>query len=500
MNIYIFLFQTKYGDYMSIWNINEKKREYKKLAENKKVDILIIGGGITGLTSAYYLSDSKDICIVDANIIGHGVTLNSTAKINYFQECIYSKIIKKTNYNNAVKYLNSQRYAIDELKKIIEKENIACDFKKTPSYVFASSEEQINVLDREIKFLRHNNIDATKNKLPINIPYYKSYFVSDTYIFNPIKYLNGLYNILSNKNVSVYENTKIIKIERDKNKNEYVCYSDKYKICAKKVILATHYPFFLIPFIMPIRCSIEKSYIIVSKVKKDKNFTCISADRPTYSCRYYEDKDKFYQISLSKSHDIYSNNDDKYHFDRVKEIFELENKNIIMKYTNSDVMTPDHMPYIGKLKENLYIGVGYNTWGMTNGVLAAKIITDEILCIENKYNNVFNPNRFNIQTIINFPVYIYNNAKSYIGTKLIKNKYWYSSRVKFYKRGGKLLALYKDKNGKNHIVYNKCPHLGCSLIFNETEKTWDCPCHSSRFDLDGKCIKGPSNYDISYEK
>jgi len=482
---------------MSIWNIHEKKRNIKELNKDIKVDILIIGGGLTGLNSAYFLKDNKDICVVDASIIGHGVTLNSTAKINYFQQTIYSKISKTTNYDNAVKYLNSQRYAINTLKRIIEKENIDCDLKEAPSYVFASIESEVEVLKKEVNFLRRNKIKVIKKDLPIKTKSFGAYYVSDTYTFNPIKYLNGLYDILINKNINIYENTKIIKIEKVNNK--YICYGEKYKITANKVILACHYPFFLIPFMMPLRCSIEKSYIIVSRVEKDKNLTCINTNNPVFSCRYYNDKNNIYQISLAKSHDISSNQNDAYYFNRTKQIFNLKDENIVMKYTNSDVMTPDHMPYIGKLKENLYIGVGYNTWGMTNSVLAAKIITDDILNNENEYNEVFNPNRLNIQIIFKLPVYIYNNTKSFIGTKLIKNKNWYSSRVSFYKENGKNMACYKDENGNKHIIYNKCPHLGCSLIFNEIEKTWDCPCHSSRFDLDGNCIKGPSTYDISYK-
>ena len=482
---------------MSIWDKNIKREDIRKLDKNKEVDILIIGGGITGMTSAYYLRNYKNICVVDANIIGHGVTLNSTAKINYFQQAIYSKIIKTTNYNNAVMYLESQRYAIKNLKQIIETENIDCDFKKVPSYVFATSKSEIATLENEINFLRRNNIEVFEGNLDINIDYYKAYYVEDTYIFNPIKYLYSLYNILKDK-INIYEKTKINKIEKVDNK--YICYGEKYKIKANKIILACHYPFFLLPFMMPLRCSIEKSYIIVSKVKEDKNFTCINTNNPVYSLRYYSDKNNIYQISLSKSHDISSHNNDTYYFDRVKEIFKLEDKDIVMKYINSDIITPDHMPYIGKLKDNLYIGVGYNTWGMTNGVLASKIISDNILGKRNKYKNVFKPNRINIQTIIKVPLHIFNNTKSYIGTKLIKNKKWYSSRVSFIKKDGKCLGCYKDENGFEHIVYNKCPHLGCSLIFNEVEKTWDCPCHSSRFDIDGNCIKGPSTYDISYKK
>jgi len=482
---------------MSIFIINEKKRNIKELDKDIDVDILIIGAGITGLTSAYFLKE-KNICVVDANIIGHGVTLNSTAKINYFQQTVYTKISKTTNYDNAVKYLNSQKYAISILKSIIENEKIDCNFENVPSYVFANREEEIPVLESEVKFLKRNNIFVNEKKLPIRINSHKSYCVEDTYIFNPIKYLNGLYDVLSNKKINIYEKTKILKINKVDNK--YICYGEKYKITANKVILACHYPFFLLPFFMPLRCSIEKSYIIVNKVNKDNNFTCISTNNPVFSCRYYNDNDDIYQIVLSKSHDISSHQNDEYYFNRVKEIFKLKEKDIVMKYTNVDIITPDHMPYIGELKDNLYIGTGYNTWGMTNGVLAAKIISDEILNIENEYKETFKPNRINIQSVLKLPIYIFNNAKSFIGTKIIKNKSWYSNNISFYNENGKSLACYKDNKGIKHIVHNKCPHLGCSLIFNEVEKTWDCPCHSSRFDIDGKCIKGPSNYDISYKK
>lgn len=483
---------------MSIWNLDEEKRNIKKLNKNKDVDILIIGAGLTGLNTAYMLKDEKNICVVDANVIGHGVTLNSTAKINYFQDSMYIKIIKAVGYNSAVKYLKSQRYAMSLLVDIIKKENIDCDLEKVPSYVFANSEREVSVLDEEVEFLRKNGIDVKEKKLSLNTDVYKSFCVNDTYIFNPIKYLIGLYKILTNSGIDIYENSKITNIERINDK--YICYGNEYKIFAKKVVLATHYPFFLFPFFMPLRGSIEKSYMIVSSIKNDKGFTCINTNNPTYSCRYYKDGDNIYQISLSKSHDIYSKNDDLYHFNRVKEIFKLKDKNIILKYTNSDIYTPDYMPYIGKLKENLYIGVGYNTWGMTNSVLTAKIISDDILNIDNEYKNVFNPNRINLAIILKIPVYIYNNIKSYLSSKLIKNKKWYSDKVEFFYKNGQSLGCYKDEKGNKHIVYNKCPHLGCSLIFNEVEKTWDCPCHSSRFDIDGKCIKGPSNYDISYKE
>ena len=178
-------------------------------------DILIIGAGITGMTTAYFLKD-KNVCVVDANRIGHGVTLNTTAKINYFQERIYTKIKSIRNEECAKKYLKSQLNAIKDIKEIIEKENIDCDFKRVDSYVFSNKESKIEPLKKEVEFLKENNIDVKEKELPSKITQYSSYYVSDTYIFNPIKYLEGLYKLLKDK-INIYEKTKIIKIEKKDN-------------------------------------------------------------------------------------------------------------------------------------------------------------------------------------------------------------------------------------------------------------------------------------------
>ena len=482
---------------MSIWTLKEESRKINILDKDITIDTLIIGGGITGLSALYFLRDLKDVCLVDASIIGHGVTMNSTAKINYFQQCIYTDIVKSSSYKNAVKYLYSQKDAIQLIKGIIENENIDCDFENVPSYVFASSKEDVSYLEDEVKFLRDNSCEVIERDIPISFNNYKSYCVNDTYVFNPIKYLNGLRNILEKK-FSIYENSRIYEIEKVNDK--YICFGKNFKITCNRVILGCHYPFFLLPLLVPIRSSLEKSYMIVSRVNRDRKFTCINTDNPSYSCRFYNDGTNIYQISLSRSHDLAFSKDDEYQFRRVQDIFNIKDKDMVLKYSNSDIMTFDHMPYIGEINDNMFIGLGYNTWGMTNGVLAGNIISDLVLGVTNEYSEVFNPKRINFSSLLKFPLYVFNNMKSYVGSKINKNKEWYSDKVKFCNIDGEEVGIYTDEEGKEHIVYNKCPHLGCSLLFNEVEKTWDCPCHSSRFDLDGKRIKGPSVGDISYKK
>ena len=473
---------------MSIWK--QLKHDEQILNENIEVDTLIIGGGLTGLLTAYNLKE-KNICVVERKTIGCGVTKNSTAKITYLQETIYTKISSLLGKTKSELYLKSQLESINILKNIIEKENIECDFINTPSYLFASTKKEIKNLLKEINFLKENNIKIEQSSLPCNTKVYLSYKVNDTYTFNPIKFLTSIYNILRKNNIPVYEQTKIIDVR--KQNDVYICKTKKNQIIAKNVIFASHYPYFLIPFYAPIKVSLEKSYIIISKVNEYKNFSCINTKKPTYSCRFYKDNDKNYQISLGSSHNLAFKLNDKLLFDKVQKQFNLKNEDIIMKYSNSDIITSDHVPYIGKLKNNMYIGCGYNTWGMTNSVLASKILSDLILNKNNEYTSLFNPNRINISNIIKLPYYIYNGIYSYLRSKINKNKSWYSKNVTIKNN----IGTYIDEKGTEHKVKNKCPHLGCGLIFNEEEKTWDCPCHGSRFDIDGKCIKGPSNENIN---
>lgn len=481
---------------MSIWN-RKIEANTKILTENKTVDVLIIGAGLTGLTTAYYLKNQPSLCIVEASKIGHGVTLNTTAKVTYFQERIYTKIATSTNEEKAKKYLKAQRQAISNLKQLIEKEQIECEFKKTPSYVFANTEKEIEPLKAEVDFLRSQGIEVNETPLPEKITTYASYSVEDTYTFHPLKYLEGLYKILKEKNIPIYEDSPVFKIEEKEGK--YICYTKQAQIKANRVVLACHYPFFLIPFFLPLKSSIEKSYIIVSKVEKARDYSCISSATPTYSCRFYNDGKNKYQISLAESHNTAFNQDDEKHFDRVKNIFGLEEKNIVERYSNIDVLTPDHMPYIGKIKHNMYIGVGYNTWGMTNGSLAGKIISDMIMYKQNEFVPLFNPKRKSISHYTKLPYYLFGQTKSFMGAKIKKRKDWYPSTITFQRIDGKSIGIYIDEQKQKHIVYTTCPHLGCTLLFNKQEKTWDCPCHSSRFTIDGECIKGPSVKDIKVE-
>lgn len=481
----------------SIWLDNIKKREFRKLDKDIDVDVLIVGGGITGVSSAYHLSTGElSVCLVEKNKLLEGVTSRTTGKLTYLQENIYSKLVNFHGREKAKLYLDSQRDAVKLVKDIIDKNNIDCNLEKVSSYVF--DYDDVESVEKEINLLNEFGVSLKlSDVLPNGENINTSFFADDTYVFHPIKYLSRLVDICCDRGIKFYEDTKVISV--DDVDGEFVCKTDNNIIRAKYVVIAVHYPYFLFPFLMPFKSYLEKSYIEAFKVDKNYNYSAINISKPIISTRFFEDGEDIYQIHLTNSHNYCFKNDEEMNF---SQLFECNDSDAEYAWSNKDIMTNDLLPYIGRLNDsNVLIGTGYNTWGMTNGSIAGKIISDIILDRKNRYIELFNPNRkLNLGSFLNFPVALFSSAYSFIKTKVSKNKEWYSDRVRFEKRNGKDVGIYTDEEGYEHIVYNLCPHMKCSLIFNEIEKTWDCPCHGSRFNIDGKSIEGPSNYDITYSE
>ncbi len=424
----------------SVWLDGIKKEPFDSLRENIEVDVLIIGGGITGISTLYQLCDSKlNVALVEMNEIGHGVTSRTTGKINYLQGICYSKLGVK-----ASEYLKSQRKAIQLIKDMIEKEKIACDFENVSSSVIARNDKEKKLLKKEYQFLKNNGIDVEYKENRIT--------VWDTYVFHPLKFLYGIAYLCKDK---IYENTRIENIQ--KSEDEYVCKTKHASIYAKEVVLACHYPFFLIPYFMPIKCYQVKSYVMAKK-NIHQPVTFITTSKPTLSRRYHKD----WEITLIDSHNIshFMNREEKFKF--------FLDKNPEYLWSNEDIVSFDTLPLIGALEENLYIATGYNAWGMTNGVLAGNIIRDLILKKENPFSRLFDPHRISFsKRLKEVFVSVWSNSMGYVKGFAFK------------------------KNDRKF-----CPHMGCPLIYNEVEKIWECPCHASRFTKKGKCIKGPSKRDV----
>lgn len=483
---------------ISLWKDLEKIDKSKNtLTSNIETDILIIGGGMSGLSTAIELleKDQKFI-IVEKKQCGLGITANSTGKLTFAQGIVYDKIMKNYDYITAFKYYKSQKDAMKKAYDNIQKYDIDCDYEVVPSYVFTNKDSEINKIKKEQRFYDRAKVKyRTIYSLPNNYPLKYGLEFEDTAMFNPLKYVCGLKKVIEKSANKIYENTTVHEIKKLGNLYEVI--TDRGSIYAKKVIAACHYPFFIIPGLIPFKTYIDKSYILATKMESPK-ISAITSNKPTISMRNYKDD---YFIFSTNSHSTSNHYNYKKQFDELMLKYgEYFNNEITHIWSNHDIMTNDHIPYIGKVNnEQIYIATGFNKWGMTNGIISGKIITDLILNRYNPYSSIFSFKRkFSILRILNLIMNDLKTGFTLISTKIVKNHKFYD-HVEVVNIDGEAIGIYHH-NGKEYRVKNTCPHMKCSLIFNEVEKTWDCPCHGSRFDIKGNVITGPSNYSIKLDK
>lgn len=480
----------------SIWELSAKQDKITEKKLEKTTEVLIIGGGITGMTTAYFLMNSKkQITVIDKSRIGMGVTAKTTAKLNYLQGDIYQKLEKNFDKKTSKLYFDSQIEAIDLVNKIVTKEKIDCDLEKCDSFIFTKEKKGISKIEKEKEILESWDMKVgTVENLPIHFPIEYGIVTKDTYTFHPLKYINGLKKVLEKK-IDIYENVMALEIIP---KNDYCSVKTNQGIIdAKYVVVACHYPFFIIPGWIPIKTYIKREYVNASQYHHEgKNFTAISIDSTLHSIRFYKD----YIIYGSNQHRLTNKIEYQDNYQQSQSDFKrLFSKEPEYTWMNQDIMSNDDLPLIGMIDKkhpNLLVATAFNAWGMTNGTIAGKVLSDMILEKENKYFKLFNPMRINKTSILNSIIGAIHYSKVYFQTTVKKNPVFYNDHVYIIKINGKYYGVYYDYYGKKHIVDHKCPHMKCNLVFNDEEKTWDCPCHGSRFDIDGNVIEGPANYSI----
>lgn len=484
----------------SIWEHIENNNE---MQEEKTIpnstDILIIGAGMTGITTSYLLKNTNfKITVIDKSNVGMGVSSSSTAKISYLQKTIYQDLEKTFSIKVSKLYLDSQLEAIKIINGIVEKEKIDCNLEKVDSILFTTEEKNIPKLSKEKEILESFDISCEDvDKLPIDFPICKGFKVTETYQMNPIKYIKNLAKALGNK-IEIIEDTKAFNIKH--KDNYYITETNKGSIASKYVVVCCHYPFFTLPGFIPIKNYIEREYVNASKYPNSKHFTAINIDSNLHSIRFFND----YLIYGSTNSRLTNKTNYQKEYQKSKEEFK-NYFHLDPEYTwmNQDLITFDKLPLIGNPDSNqkhLFIATGYNAWGMTNSIIASKIISDLILEKDNPYSSLFSPKRKNISLFGNSLLNTIFYGKVYFQTYFNKNPKFYSDSVYVIKIHSEHYGVYIDKDNKKHIVNITCPHLKCNLIFNNEEKTWDCPCHGSRFSMDGDVIEGPATYSIKPKK
>ncbi|MBD7913152.1 FAD-dependent oxidoreductase [Clostridium cibarium] len=475
----------------SVWNHSCKFDNRNSLSGNLETNVLIIGAGIAGLLTGYLLKEKGiDSIIIDAEKICSGNTENTTAKITSQHNIIYEKIIREFGLEKAKQYAYANELAIKKYREIIEKNNIDCDLEEKDAYIYTLYED--DRIQKELEAALEVGIKAEivhKTSLPFGIRDALKY--KDQAQFNPLKFLNFI-----SKDLEIYENTRALEVEDNLVK------TDKGEIRANHIVVATHYPIINVPGFYFTRMHQDRTYVIALENAGDVDGMYIDLDKNGYSFRNYKNL-----LILGGASKRTGENKEGGAYDnlrkKAKEFY--PNSKEVFNWSAQDCITPDGVPYIGQYSSNtpnLYVETGFNKWGMTSSMVAAMIISDMIVGKENEFNEIFSPHRFDftasinqltkdgIETIKNFSM-----QKIYIPKEHIDHVK--SGEAEIVEYDGKKVGVYKDLEGKYHIVSTKCAHLGCQLQWNKDELIWECPCHGSRYDYDGNWIESPSIYSLS---
>ena len=495
----------------SYWEEERKNhKEYENLQNNLNVSVCIIGGGLTGLSTAYYLSKSTNVAVIEKDRICSRTSGNNTGKVTSQHGIFYKYLIDSQGKEYAKKYLEANEKAIDNIEQIVHKERIDCDFERENAYVFTQKETEIDKLKNEQKAVDKLNKGLCKfvktTELPMEIAGAVEF--ENQAKFHPLKYGYGLAECILKNNGRIFENSQVTDIKKENGR--YAIYANNSKILADYVVIATRYPFMKIPGYYFLKMYQSTSYAIVVDTKKELfEGMYIKYEVPNISFRTIKDGER--KLLMAVGYDYKTGTDNlKDGYARLETVVRkmYPNAEVLYKWSAEDCITLDKIPYIGDystMMPKVYVATGFNKWGLTSSNIAANIITDKILEIENEYEDVFRAKR--VEPIKN---------RKEVGNMLKEaNKSIIMSRFKIPKAeledikigegkiievNNKKVGVYKDNNGEIFQVKPICTHLGCELHFNNVDKIWECPCHGSKFSYDGKSIEVPSNKSLNTKR
>ncbi|MBH0160764.1 FAD-dependent oxidoreductase [Fictibacillus sp. 26RED30] len=489
-----------------IWRQQLNLPTYSVLNEDNQTEVVVVGAGISGITTAYLLAkEGKKVTLIEAGKVINGTTGHTTAKITSQHDVIYDHLISHIGLERARQYYESNEQAKQFIENLVKQNNIHCNFEKHDAFLYANTEEGIKKLNKEADAYQQLEIDGELvEQIPFNIPHKKALVMRNQAHFHPVKYLAALLQEMESLGVEVYENTTATDIIEEKHKKAVVQTSNGHKITADFVACCTHFPFFDGLGFYFTRMMSERSYVLAVKTQDTfPNGMYMGVDQTSFSYRsILQDGEKIVLLS-GESHQTGQGIPTHQHYEALlkeaKKSLNLDR--VLYRWSAQDLITLDKIPFIGKLThkhDHILVATGYKKWGMTTGTLAALIIRDHILGRKNAFAELYKPQRFQADPS-DIKQFIKENAdvaKHFVSGKLDKPSKHPRSLNKdegcAVTVDGERCGAYRDQNGELHIVDTTCTHLGCETEWNSGDRTWDCPCHGSRFSYDGSVVEGPA--------
>ena len=490
----------------SFWNKTTERPVYPRLKKSIEVDTLIIGSGITGVTTAYCLAQqgAKPV-LIEAGGLCDGTTGNTTGKVTIQHDIIYSNIFDKYGTRFAKEYALSQTSGLDFVRQVVKKESINCQLANSTSYIYASSEKDVDSLQREYKVAMELGIDAemvTQSTFPEKN--FGMLGFKNQAVFHPVRYVNELARAAVSHGAEIYCDTKAFHVE-DGDIKTITCENDVV-IKAKHLVMATQYPIYDGPNIFFSRLYAKRDYGIAVEAKNDwPNGSYINTDKAGRSVRTHIENEKKILIVVGEDHS--TGREEEKMSTRFQNLIRFADQiagvnKVLAQWSAQDYETPDQIPYIGRISDhsNIFVATGYCKWGLTKGSFAGNMISELIMDGKCNYEDLYSRTRPDISKSLGKTVVEVFNSTS----EVIKSKFEGSQECRDLGLGeGRIInfknqkaGIYRDFDDSVTIMDISCSHMSTHLNFNPAEKSWDCPAHGGRYGANGKLLEGPPKHPM----
>ncbi|HEX2764321.1 MAG TPA: FAD-dependent oxidoreductase [Allosphingosinicella sp.] len=481
----------------SYWNATADSPVLPSLSGDVSVDVAIIGGGIVGITTARYLKDrGVKVAVVEARRVGRQVTGKSTAKVTSQHGLSYQTLEQKFGEERARLYGGAQELAVREISRLAETYRVEADIEAKSAYIYTRDKDYVSKIEKEVEVAQRLGLPASLTRetgLPFDV--LAAIRFDKQAQFHPTKYVAGLAATIPGDGCHVFENSRAIDWEPDR------VVTDRGTVSARHVVMATHLPLGQVGMYYAMNYP-KAEPVIAAPIRKVPPGVYKNAEQPGHSIRTHRGADGKTWAIVAGTHFKPGHPDEEREY-----IAEIENwlkqtfdaGPIEYRWINEDYTPMDQAPFIGwsSRSDGYLVATGFNAWGITNGTVAAMIIADLATGKENKWLDLFDATR--VKPVAGAAEFIKENSKvaahlvgGYLASKPKSFDELEPGQAAILKIDGDNVAAFKDEGGHVHAVSAVCSHMGCIVGWNSTDRTWDCPCHGSRFELSGEVIHGPA--------
>ncbi|HWM94555.1 MAG TPA: FAD-dependent oxidoreductase [Thermoanaerobaculia bacterium] len=478
----------------TIWDKKELPHQ-PPLEGDERVDVAIVGAGITGLTAARLLVEKgKRVAVLEQNRIGTGTTGGTTAHVTQVPDRRYAELVSKFGRDGMRQVVESTRAAMERIASFVEEDAISCDFARIPAYLYTESEDEVSRLQEEVDAAREVGMPAVfVRELPLPFRTAGAVRFDDQARFHPLAYLAGL----AAKVDRIYEETRVVNVEGD---GPFRVETERGTVTADTVLFATHTPagFSLLHAeLEPLR-----SYVLGIRLRNQEppdGLFFDTADPYNYTRRQPDNGGNVLIVGGKDHKTGHGDPEESYRAleEYVRERWNVES--IDYRWSAQFYEPPDGLPLIGEAltSSRVFVATGYSGTGMVFGTVGGMLLADLALDRAPGWAEVYRTSRF--KPLAGGPHIAKLNmevAKDFVKDRLTPSRIEDVSEVpvgegQVVRIGGEKVAIYREESGKVHAVSPVCTHALCIVHWNPSEKTWDCPCHGGRYSPDGQVLEGP---------